>query len=77
MDRWIAYQVAAAYTRRNKGCDDETFVDHTRNGAYLEVNRATGTARQISAEAWARSPHRRFVDGDEIESSSDDDRDDD
>lgn len=63
MNRKIAVDVIAAYDRRGKGRADGPFVDHTRNGAYLEIDPRTGYAREISRSAYESSPHPRYDDG--------------
>ena len=62
MDTRIRSAVIAAYDRRGKGSNQGTFVDRTRNGRYLEINKATGHVRQLSYEEYrclARAGNQR------------------
>jgi uncharacterized protein YxeA len=63
MDPRVQREVIEAYNRRGKGSYSETFVDHTRNGAYLKINRANGTVQEISAEEYYASQNLRYNDG--------------
>jgi len=62
MDPRVQREVIQAYDRRGKGTSG-TFVDHTRNGAYLEINRTTGTVREISPEEYRSSSQTKCDDG--------------
>ena len=63
MDKKTASEVIGSYLRRGKGSQTRTFVDQTRNGAYLEVDVSSRHVREISAAEYARSPHVRYSDG--------------
>ena len=63
MDPRVQREVIEAYNRRGKGSYSETFVDHTRNDKYLEINRANGSVREISAEEYYASLNAKYDDG--------------
>ena len=59
----VQREVADAYLSRGKGQSSGRFVDHTRNGAYLEVDCDTGEARVISADEYHDSSLPKYEDG--------------
>ena len=63
MDPHIQSEVIGAYDRRGKGSYSGAFVDHTRNGAYLLIDRTTGTVRQITPEEYQASGLPKYDDG--------------
>lgn len=77
MESRIAWQVIAAYADRRKGRTDGPFVDRTRHGAYLEIDRSTGSVRQLSRREYEQSSYPKYEDGllpeASGESASDDD----
>jgi hypothetical protein len=63
MKRAVQQEVIQAYDRRGKGRSDAPFVDRTRNGAYLEIDKAAGSVRQISRDEYHSSRHEQLDDG--------------
>jgi hypothetical protein len=63
LDNKVAEGVIAAYRRRGKGSREETFVDQTRNGAYLEIDPLTGSIRELTRSEYLNSEHRKYRDG--------------
>lgn len=63
LDETVAEEVTSAYRRRGKGSDEETFVDMTRNGAYLEINPHTGEVRELTSSEYLNSSYKKYRDG--------------
>jgi hypothetical protein len=63
MDTRTRSEVIAAYNRRRKGPNHGTFVDRTRTGAYLEINKASGHVRQLTCEEYRHSVRPKYEDG--------------
>jgi hypothetical protein len=63
MDTKTAFEVIAAYDRREKGLNLGRFVDHTRNDVHLEIDRTAGTVRLLTEAEYLASPDTQCEDG--------------
>lgn len=63
MDSKTRREVIDAYNSRGKGSNESTFVDRTRNGHYLEINKVQGSVREISRTEYESSSYARYEDG--------------
>ena len=63
MDPHIQNEVIGAYDRRGKGSYSGPFVDHTRNGRFLRIDRTTGSVQEITPEEYYASGLPKYDDG--------------